>query len=440
MHHKKRQILGLMLSVCLVLTFLYPQTQSYFYLQEKQRMSVGDSLNSLLNLSPNAFKSINILVKDDGNILTKEGDKQATLLKPGQVVLELKLFGLIPLKQINVDVMPSINLVPGGHSIGVLLRTEGVMVVGFSPVLNEKNEPVFPARDAGIASGDIIIEINGIKVVTDDQVKSIISTLGDSQASVQITVQRDNKLLIKEVYPQYCYDTKSYRIGLFIRDNAGGVGTLTFYDPLTKKYGALGHVISDSETNQRLHIRQGKILCASVENIQTAKRGNPGEKIGILLENSELGNIEKNEACGIYGLAFNDLTNPLYEGTIPVGYSNQLHTGKAKILTVLKGQEIESFDILIEKIMYGRTDGKNMIIKINDEELLKKTGGIVQGMSGSPIIQDGKLIGAVTHVFVNDPGRGYGVFIENMLQESGAYRFGQQTLGQSSQGLLYNCV
>lgn len=442
-----RQIIGLVLSFLLLTSYFSPQAQSYIHLQKEQRLSVGEPLNILLNLPPLLEKSINISVKEGEKLLAFDGemfeakkyslanDLTPVLMSPGQVQLQLKLFDLIPLKMINVNVLHNIQLVPGGHSIGVLLRTDGVMVVGFSPILNKNNEPCFPAREAGIAVGDIIVAVNGKKVFTDDQVKEIVGSFRQEDISISLTIKKNDKLYQRIIYPQYCEDTKSYRIGLFVRDNAGGVGTLTFYDPSSRSYGALGHVISDFETNQALQIRQGKILVASVENIQKAKRGYPGEKVGIFLQNNDLGNIEKNENCGIYGTTYKDIRNPLYPEPLPVGYSNQIQLGKATILTVVQGEQIKRYDIEIEKILYGRQDGKNMIIRITDKDLLEKTGGIVQGMSGSPIIQNGKIVGAVTHVFVNDPARGYGVFIENMLQEAKILRDKTNTLGFNSQGI-----
>lgn len=445
---RPRQILGLILSLLVIVSFFTPQMQSYYRIQEKQRMTVGDSLNLVLKFPPSLLKTINVYVQEgerllsiDGNLLDQGryslGVNSPVAVKPGKVTLKLKLFGVIPLKQINVDVLPEIQLVPGGHSIGVLLRTDGVMVVGYSPVLNARNEPSFPARDADIAIGDIITEINGTKVFTDDQVKTIVSSLGNTR--IKMTIKRNGRQYERLITPEYCTDTKSYRIGLYVRDNAGGVGTLTFYEPKTKRYGALGHVIADAETNQRLKIRQGKILCASIEDVQKAKRGIPGEKVGIFMENSDLGSIEKNETCGIYGQINNEINNNMYNSTLPIAYSGNIHPGEAQILTVLKGQEIKKYTIAIERInnAYGRLDGKNMIIRITDEELLEKTGGIIQGMSGSPIIQNGKIIGAVTHVFVNDPTRGYGVFIENMLLEAGLLQTENKTLGFNPPGFYF---
>ncbi|MFZ5753884.1 MAG: SpoIVB peptidase [Bacillota bacterium] len=449
---KKRQILGVFLSILVVASSFTPQAQSFFSLQDKQLIAVGETLELPLKFPLTILNTIDVRVKDEekllklkgGELLEKSsyilGSDKPVVTKPGKVSLELRLFGFIPLKKINVDVLPNLTLVPGGHSIGVLLRTEGVMVVGHSPVLNESSEPRLPAKEADIEVGDIILEIEGTKVMTDDQVGTLINKIGQQKQAATIVIKRNGKLYKRVVYPQYCTDTKSYRIGLFVRDNAGGVGTLTFFDPVTKKYGALGHVITDGETSQKLNIRQGKILSASIEDIQMGKRGVPGEKVGVFLENTEFGNIEKNENCGIYGIMSKDIFNPLYKDPLPTAYFNQIHTGNAQILTVVKGQEIEQFNILIEKIMPGRADGKNMIIRIVDEKLLNHTGGIVQGMSGSPIIQDGKIVGAVTHVFVNDPTRGYGVFIENMLFEAGILQEQQKTLGQGPQGFFAKSI
>lgn len=427
--------------------FMIPQFQGNYYLQEKQLLSVGEPLEILSKFPPSIRKAINIYISAGQKLLTMEGqdlnqgkyiwgENSPVVIEPGQVSLELKLFGLIPLKKINVDVVPDIRLMPGGHSIGVLLRTEGVMVVGHSPILNQQNDSCFPARDADIRVGDMIISINNIKVTTDKHLRNLLENICQTEQKILITIKRNEQILKKVIYPQYCYETKSYRIGLFVRDNAGGVGTLTFWDPVTNKYGALGHVITDSETNQKLQIRQGKILSAHIENIQKGRIGSPGEKIGIFLKDTEFGDIEKNEQCGIYGTLNKELVNSQYDEAIPVLYANKVHTGKAEILTVVRGQEIKKYEITIEKIHHGRTDGKNMVIRINDPELLKETGGIVQGMSGSPIIQDGRLIGAVTHVFVNDPSRGYGVFIEKMLFEAGIINRQKQILGFSSRDFV----
>ena len=443
----RRQIFGLILSVLVVLLSFSPQARSLFSLHEDQRLSVGENLELVLKLPPSLLRAVNVSIREGEKLFSLDGStsigsyslgETPLAVKPGTVKLQLKLFGLIPLKQINVNVFPDIKLVPGGHSIGVLLRTDGVMVVGYSPVPDEQNEPSFPAREADIAIGDVIIEVNGTKVITDDQVKHLVTAA--QKTPIKMKVKRNGKLQEKTIYPKFCQDTKTYRIGLYVRDNAGGVGTLTFFEPSSKKYGALGHVIADAETNQKIKILQGKILLASIEDIQKAKRGSPGEKVGIFVEDSDLGNIEKNEDCGIFGVINHEITNSIYPEPLPIEYANKIYPGEAQILTVLKDQEIKKYDIIIEKVMgnLGRIDGRNMIIRMKDPELLTQTGGIVQGMSGSPIIQNGKIIGAVTHVFVNDPNRGYGVFIENMLIEAGILQIGEKTLGYNTQGFFHS--
>ena len=208
-------------------------------------------------------------------------------------------------------------------------------------------------------------------------------------------------------------------MGLFVRDEAAGVGTLSFVDPVSKLYGALGHVITDADTNQKIEVYNGKVIASTIYAIEKGKRGHPGEKIGSFIPNSVFsGTIEKNTITGIFGRMSGQIENPYFKEAIPVGWETEIKVGPAKIYTVIQGEKIEEFEVNIDRVMHNRTDSKNMIIRVTDPRLLEATGGIIQGMSGSPIVQNGKLIGAVTHVFVNDSQRGYGVFIQNMLNDS----------------------
>jgi SpoIVB peptidase. Serine peptidase. MEROPS family S55 len=329
-----------------------------------------------------------------------------------------KLFGIFPLKNSQIEVMPSIKLVPGGQSIGVTLQTQGVMIVGQASVTNNGNK-IFPAKEAGIVTGDSILKVNGKEVHTDQDVANLVNNAGKNQQSVILQIKHQNQIIEKNVKTIYCEETKRYRIGLFVRDEATGVGTLTFIDPITKRYGALGHVINDTDTNQRIEVSQGKITNSTIYAIEKSSRGHPGEKQGTFSNNSRFnGNIEKNTPVGIFGKINSELSNFSKE-PLEVGWANEIKEGPAKIYTVIHGEQVQDFDVKIERIMLNRTDSKNMIISIIDPKLLEITGGIIQGMSGSPIIQNGKIIGAVTHVFINDSQRGYGVFIQNMLKESG---------------------
>lgn len=331
-----------------------------------------------------------------------------------------KLFGIFPLKTGEVEVMRPMKLIPGGQSIGVTLQTKGVMVVGQAPVTDKSGKNLYPAKDAGIHVGDILLKIEDQEVRSDQEVSNAINSAGKQKGTVKVLFKHEDQILEKIVKPIFCAETGRYRMGLFVRDEAAGVGTLSFIDPSTKLYGALGHVITDADTNQKIEVSNGKIIGSTIYAIEKGKRGHPGEKIGSFIPNSTFsGTIERNTMTGIFGKMSGAIENPYFKEAIPVGWESEVKVGPAKIYTVIQGEKIEEFDVNIDRIMSNRTDSKNMIVRVTDQRLLDATGGIIQGMSGSPIVQDGKLIGAVTHVFVNDAQRGYGVFIQNMLNECG---------------------
>jgi len=420
-----RKTLGIFLTFFLFATLFSP-VQSYLTLPTEQKISVGDRLTLSLEFPKSFLDQLSIEINQDQSILNFHGNTfdyaqiSPVAIEPGQINLKLKLFGVIPLKNINVDVVENIKLYPGGQAVGVILRTQGILIVGQSPIIDQNGNTHFPAKDAGIEIGDTVVSINNITIQTDEQLARKINELGTKGEEIMVIIKRNNNLMTKKITPVYCPETKKYRIGLYVRDNAGGVGTLTFFDPITQKYGALGHMICDADTNQQINIKKGKLVRASIKGIEIGKRGKPGEKIGMFVDNSDLGDIQINSYCGIFGdIDQNKLASNYYSEPLPIAYTNQIETGYAEILTVVENENVEKFTINIDKIMAGRTDGKNMIIRINDSKLINKTGGIIQGMSGSPIIQNGKIIGAVTHVFVNDPSRGYGIFIEDMLIKSG---------------------
>lgn len=338
----------------------------------------------------------------------------------GNVNLEISLFkGLIPIRQLTVSVLPEMELVPGGHSIGIKLHEKGVLAVGFFYLKN--GEGAFsPAEEAGILIEDVIVEVNDIAIDDIDMAADVIVRESE-KGDLRFTVKRKGKKIIINVRPFFCPETGGNRIGLYIRDTAAGVGTLTFYHPENDYYGALGHIITDLDTNAALEINDGMIVRADIVNIKMARKGQPGEKAGIFREGKDiLGNIRKNCEFGIYGKLQNvgEYVTP-YPDPIPLGLAVQVEPGSAELLTVVEGNRIESFEIEIERAVNKNTPGdKGIILRIVDEELLKLTGGIVQGMSGSPIIQNGCLVGAVTHVFVNDPTRGYGIYAEWMVKET----------------------
>ena len=337
----------------------------------------------------------------------------------GDVTAQISIFrGLIPLKQLTVNVLPSMELTAGGHSIGIKLYEEGIIVAGYY-YLENGNNSFSPAEECGIQIGDILLQVNGIRLRDVDRAAEIIKR-ESVKGKLNFLFNRKGDILQATVIPYFCPQDRDYRIGLYIRDTAAGVGTLTFYDPQSNYYGALGHVITDLDSNSPLEITEGLIVRADIINVKAAQKGQPGEKAGIFREGKDIvGSIEKNTSYGIYGKLRNisKYTTP-YPDPIPLGLAFQVEPGPAELLTVIEGNKIRSFKIQIERNSNQTKPGdKGMIIRVVDENLLEVTGGIVQGMSGSPIIQNGRLVGAVTHVFVNDPTRGYGIYAEWMLRE-----------------------
>lgn len=429
---QRRPLLGIVLAILVVLISFSPQFKSFYSMPTFLKLGVGEELG--INLKLPTCLADKLKVEVDSNPkdllnLTNTSNNLSNFLqagtcpiavKPGEANLKLKLFGFIPVKNVNVDVQPRIELVPGGHAIGILLKTQGVTVIGFAPVKDETGEEHMPGEEAGLMVGDIIETVNGTPVVTDEETAKIIDNMGSKGKPIALEIKRGNQQKKLMVNPVKCRDTNRYRIGLYIRDNAAGVGTLTFYHPETQVYGALGHVIADVEINRQIAHGDGKIVNAAIQGIHQARRGQPGEKIGTF-ENSGtiFGDIRKNTNFGIFGFMNRPIKNDIYRKPLPVAYGHQVKLGPAEILTVIEGNKIEKFSIEIEKINPQRlSHGKNLVIKITDPRLLEVTGGIIQGMSGSPIIQNGYLVGAVTHVLVNEPSRGYGILAEWMLTET----------------------
>ncbi len=331
---------------------------------------------------------------------------------------EIKLLGMIPLKSIEVQKVDNLKVSLGGIPIGVRVSSDGVIVVGYSEIEINNNKEESPGKLGGLEIGDIILKINDIEVYNATDLLKIIKE--SDNGLLKMDILRHNQNLTKTIQCKK-EDDDDYKIGLWVRDSTAGVGTMTFYDPLSSKFGALGHPITDCDTNEPFLIKKGDILDSSIISVRKGEKGSPGELRGVFVnEDNPCGNIEKNTQSGIYGKIENNNTLNQKCTLIPVGFKNEITIGKAKIVTTIDENGPQEYDIEIEKLMdQNAPDSKSMVIKITDEKLLGKTGGIVQGMSGSPIIQNGKLIGAVTHVLVNKPDTGYGIYIEWMLQDAG---------------------
>ena len=310
-----------------------------------------------------------------------------------------------------------IEVYPGGISIGVKINNKGALVVGYSDISTHEGLSESPGKVAGIELGDIIEEVNGENIETCSDLISKVKTCRNDEMTVKIL--RGNSEITKKV--SLIKEDNEYKIGLWVRDSTAGIGTLTFYDKDSKTFGALGHPITDGDTNVSFNIKSGTLLRSSVLSIKKGERGNPGEIKGLFInENESIGNIEKNTKSGIYGDGSAELINPNFNKAMTVAYRDEIKEGHAQIITTVEDGGAKAYDIEILKLLPQDEPGsKSMIIKIVDPVLLEKTGGIVQGRSGSPIIQNGKIIGAVTHVLINKPDVGYGIYIEWMLQDAG---------------------
>jgi len=395
-----------------------PQFRLFVEFPKNIRISQGES-----HLIDPGFR-LPLSVRMDHQGVVRLGETKSSASQPisiesereGTVNLYFRLFGIIPFKRVTVEVLPPVKVYPGGHSIGILLRTEGVLVVKLAPVTTN-SKVTYPARDAGVQVGDIIIRVNGFLIQSDEQIAALTDAAGRAGQTVVLDIRRGPVMLRREVTPAFCSETGRYRIGLWVRDGAAGVGTLTFYDEEQRTYAALGHMISDGETQTAMDVSEGRIVRATVSGIEPGRKGQPGEKIGVFVQQRDvLGTIDSNTEFGIVGTLVSVLENPLFPEPVPVAACSEVREGPAEIITVVKDQRLERFKVEIIRVnKQSSPDTKGLVIKVTDPELLKITGGIVQGMSGSPIIQNGKLVGAVTHVLVNDPTRGYGVFAEWML-------------------------
>lgn len=323
--------------------------------------------------------------------------------------VDLKLLGVVPVKKVNVDVVEPIMVVPAGTTFGVKMFTEGVLVIGMDSI-NTADGQINPAKTAGICTGDIIESINGKTVNTNEEVSDLIRSCQSDP--INLTIRRKNMTFDVQMQPVKCIDDNSYKVGLWVRDSSAGIGTMTFYLPENNIFAGLGHGIYDVDTKVILPLMSGEIVGVKVNSIVKGSSGEPGELRGSFNDQC-IGNILENQQTGIFGYLNCDMSD---ENAIPMAMKQDIKEGYAQIICSIDNTP-KYYDIEIEKVyMNSSSETKNMIISITDERLLDSTGGIVQGMSGSPIIQNGHLVGAVTHVFVNDPTKGYGIFAENMLK------------------------
>lgn len=308
--------------------------------------------------------------------------------------------GAMKIKQVELNSSERKMLIPGGMPFGIKLRTEGVMVIS----VNTGS----PADKAGIKPGDVISSVNGVSVHTNSEISEAVQL--DAEECVIILNRGSGEMRITAEPKE---DSGALRIGAWVRDSAAGIGTMTFYDPETGLFGGLGHPVSDVTTGELMPLASGEITKAEIYSVIKGVNGEAGELCGDLCENS-VGTLRANTSVGVFG----ELEEEPQGQALPMAFRQEVKCGPATILATINGLEPQEYSIEIEKINLCAMNGtKSMVIRITDERLLEETGGIVRGMSGSPIIQNGMLAGAVTHVFVNDPTRGYAVFAESMVEE-----------------------
>lgn len=330
----------------------------------------------------------------------------------GEYNVSLKLFGLFKFKNISLDVIKSTKLIPCGNPIGIYVETDGIMVLGSGRITGADGLNYEPISNK-LKSGDYILKINGNEVT---KKKELISQIQKSDgADVTFLVRRNNEVFTVNITPVKT-SSGSYKIGAWIRDNTQGIGTLTFVSP-DGQFGALGHGITDIDTGLLMDVKAGSIYNAEIMSVVKGKQGAPGELIGMIRQSNKfkIGSITENTYQGIYGDVGNNYNDMIKAKPMEIGLKQEVVKGKAKIRCTVE-DKIEDFDIEIVSIDVSNSNhSKGIVLKITDKRLLNLTGGIVQGMSGSPIIQNNKIIGAVTHVFIQDSTKGYGTFIENMV-------------------------
>lgn len=329
--------------------------------------------------------------------------------------VNLNMFGNT-VKQINVTRLENIEVIPVGKIIGLKLYTNGVLIVGMSEIENVNHQKERPYENLNIQEGDTILKVNDLEIQTIENLQKEINKSDGKNIDLTI-LKEDGTIETSNIKPVKVSNTE-YKLGLWVKDAATGVGTLTYYEPNSKSFAALGHGITDSDTDKLIDIDSGNIVTSKIVSIQKGEQGKPGEIRGSIINQPTIGKVYKNTEFGIYG----ELTNLSnikfnYSNKLKVALRDEIQEGNAKVLCSVDGNETEEYDIKIEKIYKDNNeDNKSMLIEVTDKNLINKTGGIIRGLSGAPIIQNGKFIGAITNVLVNSPTKGYAIFGDIMIK------------------------
>ncbi len=414
MKSKKQKWIVWVTAVCLAVVFALPVVQSVCEIPDSIHMTEGEKQTYSFILP------MKVTVEEQSACASSSMDetlgKRSTTLSSGtegETTIRFSLLGLIPVKSVRVQVDSPKRLIPGGQSIGLTMFTEGVFVVDTTSVLLPGGGSTTPGKDAGIEAGDCILSINGQEI---NSSKELLAVTEKSEGKLTLKIRRDEMEMTVELDP--AEDENGQRkLGLWVRDSTAGIGTLSYVDPEQLTFGALGHAVVDADTGKLLPIRSGKIYAADIIGVQMGTRGEAGELHGVFAEEWGMNaTLKKNTEFGVYGTVEDWPINPLYPNGLEIAEQNEVRVGKASILCTVDETGVREFDCEILKVTPQLSGAsRSMVIEITDEELLSVTGGIVQGMSGSPILQNGKIVGAVTHVYLSDPKKGYGIYIRWML-------------------------
>jgi len=321
-----------------------------------------------------------------------------------------KLFGVIPLKSVRLNLVSDKSVVVGGEAFGLKMYTNGLIVVGFSDI-QTKDGRENPAKEAGIEKGDLLKTLDGTLLRENSDVSRLINEAGGKE--VTLTLERNGEKKTVTLTSALCSEDGKYKAGMWVRDSAAGIGTVSFYDPETGMFVGLGHGIYDVDTDTLLPAAKGQIVSTTVTSVKKGTKGSPGELQGIFEQEKVIGELYGNTVLGVYGRLSSGVMGESYS----IALKQDIKVGEAKIITPKIGGGKEEFSVEILSVTNDdKGKGKNMVIEITDERLISERGGIVQGMSGSPIIQEGRLVGSVTHVLVNNPAMGYGIFAERMYE------------------------
>lgn len=325
--------------------------------------------------------------------------------------MKVRIFDTIDVSNISVNILPKTKVVPLGNAIGLKLYTEGVLVVGMGDINGFK-----PYEKTKIEEGDRIISINNKEIKNTEELIETVNSYQGKELEIKY-INNENKEQVESITPVKDTDNE-YKLGLWVRDAAAGVGTATFYEPGSGVFAALGHGITDIDTGNLITIANGELVNSNIISVVKGEKGKPGEIRGSIEGQTKLGDIYKNTVFGIYGKINSDIMMQNTENAIEIMPRNEIKQGKAYIICQLDNEKKDKYEIEIEKVFLNNNkDNKSMLIRITDERLIEKTGGIIQGMSGSPIIQDNKFVGAITHVLVNNPKEGYAVFADMMIKQ-----------------------